>query len=85
MKMPVRWHYGSITHSWLQLPPDTTGVPSHFCIAKEGLSPQASREMQEEALAVTVLRGIPAPRGSHGFSSHMDNGKQCVCICGNVQ
>lgn len=21
MKTPVRWHYGSITHSWLQLPP----------------------------------------------------------------
>lgn len=29
MKTPVRWHYGSITHSWLQLPPDTTGVSSH--------------------------------------------------------
>lgn len=21
MKTPVRWHYGSITHSWLQIPP----------------------------------------------------------------
>ncbi|ROL43176.1 hypothetical protein DPX16_18579 [Anabarilius grahami] len=36
--------------------------------------------MQEEALAVTVLRGIPAPRGSRRFSSHMDDAEKCVRI-----
>lgn len=63
MKTPVRWHYGSITHSWLQLPPDTSGVSSHSC--------NCLRRPASTSLGGDAGRGF----GRHGLARHPGTGR----------